>query len=241
MTEALYAAGSDISPHVHDRNTLAFAISGRFVERVGSETIHCEENTVLFIRAHEVHNEFFPEPTRLIIVETPALDLLRELRNSFERFRHLRDRRYRPLLLRIWNEIHRRDALAPVVVEAKLLELCAEVARAGNETAPRDRWQVCTQILLDTVGQEVDVEALAAATGFTVRSFLRRFRLHFGCSVQAYVRRLRIDIARARLLEEDVDLRTLALELGFYDQPHFSNAFKKAVGVTPSEYRLNPR
>jgi len=51
-----------------------------------------------------------------------------------------------------------------------------------------------------------------------------------------YVRTLRIEEA-ARLLEQDMPLSAIALVVGFYDQAHFSNAFKTVTGFTPSSYR----
>ena len=45
---------------------------------------------------------------------------------------------------------------------------------------------------------------------------------------------------RARYLlsgEPAVKLRTIASELGFCDEFHFSKAFKRAYGISPSEYR----
>jgi AraC family transcriptional regulator len=39
------------------------------------------------------------------------------------------------------------------------------------------------------------------------------------------------------LKETRVSLAGVAYELGFSSQGHFSTVFRKAVGVTPSEYR----
>lgn len=43
------------------------------------------------------------------------------------------------------------------------------------------------------------------------------------------------------LVGSDVSLSRLALELGFYDQPHFTRIFKAHVGCPPGEYRRRTR
>ena len=53
----------------------------------------------------------------------------------------------------------------------------------------------------------------------------------------ALLRRFRVQEAAARLAAGDaVDLASLALDLGYFDQPHFIRDFKSQVGRTPAQY-----
>ena len=69
----------------------------------------------------------------------------------------------------------------------------------------------------------------------------RGFRKAYGCSVGAYLRRLRLARAAERLAESEYTLAEIALEAGFADQSHFSNLFRRETGVSPSAFRRSVR
>jgi AraC-like DNA-binding protein len=49
--------------------------------------------------------------------------------------------------------------------------------------------------------------------------------------------RLRLQLARRQLTESNDAVGTIAQACGFYDQSHFTRAFKKYTGLTPLAYR----
>jgi AraC family transcriptional regulator len=59
--------------------------------------------------------------------------------------------------------------------------------------------------------------------------------------VGTYVRRLRVELAGRWLTDTDLPLAEIALAAGFCDQSHFSNLFRRIIGVTPSHYRRQAR
>ena len=65
----------------------------------------------------------------------------------------------------------------------------------------------------------------------------RVFHLTAGLSLRAYALRLRARRAAERLSSGARDLTRLALELGYADHSHFTNAFRREWGVTPSRFR----
>jgi AraC-like DNA-binding protein len=85
------------------------------------------------------------------------------------------------------------------------------------------------------------VDALAAELGVTVRTLQRRFDRHLGIGPKWVLRRCRIQDALG-VIEEggEVDWAALAVELGFADQSHFTNAFTALVGVPPGAYSSRP-
>jgi AraC-like DNA-binding protein len=52
-----------------------------------------------------------------------------------------------------------------------------------------------------------------------------------------YIAKIRIDKARALLVETDMDIKEIAYRLGFSNQQYFSTLFKKATNMSPSSYR----
>ncbi|MFI6869757.1 helix-turn-helix domain-containing protein [Nocardia sp. NPDC050406] len=70
-----------------------------------------------------------------------------------------------------------------------------------------------------------------------VRTLQRLFRRYVGASPKWVLRRYRLQDG-AHLLAEGrtTDLATLALELGYFDQAHFSKEFASEIGMPPLEY-----
>jgi AraC family transcriptional regulator len=55
------------------------------------------------------------------------------------------------------------------------------------------------------------------------------------------VRQRRIQFACGRLTATDAPLADVALAAGFCDQSHFTKAFRRVTGMTPSAYRMAKR
>ena len=65
----------------------------------------------------------------------------------------------------------------------------------------------------------------------------RVFHQIAGMSLRRYVGRLRVNVAADRLSRRAADLTELALDLGFADHSHFTNAFRREWGYSPSHLR----
>jgi AraC-like DNA-binding protein len=78
---------------------------------------------------------------------------------------------------------------------------------------------------------------LEAVTGLSRYELARQFRAHHGTSPYRYLLMRRLEAARKALRAGTTPLAELALDAGFADQAHFTRAFTKAYGLTPSRYR----
>lgn len=83
----------------------------------------------------------------------------------------------------------------------------------------------------------VSVESLAGACNISVSALERRFRKHLNKTPHQYINEVRLDNARQMLLETDQAIGTIAVETGFADHSHFTRAFTRKFGVTPSKAR----
>jgi AraC family transcriptional regulator len=66
--------------------------------------------------------------------------------------------------------------------------------------------------------------------------FARRFRSSTGCSPMGFVLRARIEAGRQMLSRGEPGIAAVAVALGFFDQSHFTRAFRRVVGVPPRTY-----
>lgn len=86
------------------------------------------------------------------------------------------------------------------------------------------------------------VEALAAASGRSVRELQRLFQSEVGISPKETIRRFRLQQAADRLhADPEAGCLELAMELGYFDQAHFARDFRSVVGVSPDAYRERVR
>ena len=86
------------------------------------------------------------------------------------------------------------------------------------------------------------VASLADDIGITRQQLARQFAHHVGIAPKTFARVMRAQAALARAdaaraaYPRDVDWSAIALDLGYYDQPHFIDDFKALTGMTPSRW-----
>jgi len=81
------------------------------------------------------------------------------------------------------------------------------------------------------------VSELAKAIGFSPRHFIRAFRETFHETPMQFVLNLRFQEAKKLLGSTNMPITEIALSCGFSHAQHFSGAFRKHVGISPSEFR----
>ena len=96
----------------------------------------------------------------------------------------------------------------------------------------------CTTLAFEVRGRSVlTIEGLAQVAGVSPRHFIRAFRESAGQTPLRFVYGLRLERAKEFLLDPRRTATEVALDCGFSHAQHFSTAFKKATGVTPSDFR----
>ena len=118
------------------------------------------------------------------------------------------------------------------------------VCSASDETSlPSDADPIRTsvgqiQVFIDEhAGEALSLDRLADRAHLSKYHFARVFQEATGRSPWSYVVEARIRRAKVLLRDDDLPLSQIALEAGFCDQSHLTNAFKKAEGKTPGQYR----
>lgn len=141
----------------------------------------------------------------------------------------------------------------PAVVEEATFALLGEVhvrlKETGSRPAPRRPRRPDTErdhaLLYERVRAEIfrryreplRLADLARAACTSPFHLCRVFSRASGFPVHRYVNRLRLLTALDILAERDVALTDLAADLGFASHSHFTLAFRRELGLTPSEFR----
>ncbi|HEY2341698.1 MAG TPA: AraC family transcriptional regulator [Chthoniobacteraceae bacterium] len=93
------------------------------------------------------------------------------------------------------------------------------------------------EFVLGSFGEPLSVKQMASRAHLSVSQFQREFRRLFGMTPSEYLLRVRLLMARRKLEETSDPVGTVALDCGFYDQSHFTRAFRLATGLRPLQYR----
>ena len=85
--------------------------------------------------------------------------------------------------------------------------------------------------------ETLPLQTIAEVVGLSRFHLCRHFRAATGTSIHQFQTRLRLREALRRLDDGASDLAALALDLGFADHSHFSDAFQQHFAIAPSQFR----
>jgi AraC-like DNA-binding protein len=91
------------------------------------------------------------------------------------------------------------------------------------------------QYIHEHLEENISLEKLASIIDFTPFHLVRQFQKHYGFPPHAYQIQQRLQQSK-KLLKQGHQVAQVANLTGFYDQSHFHRHFKRANGITPSQY-----
>ena len=101
----------------------------------------------------------------------------------------------------------------------------------------QDYIESAVQYIEDRCFYRLTVEDVADHVGVERTYLYRIFKRELGCSVSEYIQKRKINKAQTLLLESNITATEIANSLCFDSVSHFSKAFKRLTGFTPTEYR----
>jgi AraC-like DNA-binding protein/quercetin dioxygenase-like cupin family protein len=116
-------------------------------------------------------------------------------------------------------------------------ELISEYSDAVLEEVQEQNTEVknVCDFLENNYMKNIILNDLSDLTGVSKYHLLRSFTKQKGISPYSYLETIRISVAK-KLLEQGIAPIDVALQTGFADQSHFTNFFKKLIGLTPKKY-----
>jgi len=88
------------------------------------------------------------------------------------------------------------------------------------------------------LGEHLPLARIAGEAKLSPFHFAHVFKRLVGVAPHQYVMAQRLERAEALLTHSDWPIATIALELGYANQSHFSKAFHRLAGMTPLSCRL---
>lgn len=95
----------------------------------------------------------------------------------------------------------------------------------------------CICFMHENLSAKLSVADIAARVHVSPSRLSHLFKAETGMSIMSYLVRARLDEAKRLLASPDTSVAQVAEQVGFADAAHFSRSFKRAQGISPSDYR----
>lgn len=83
---------------------------------------------------------------------------------------------------------------------------------------------------------KVSAKELSSDFNYSEKQIRRLFLTHIGTSPKTFSRVVRVNYALKHLQNKPGSFADVAVQAGFFDQPHFNHDFKLICGLTPQDY-----
>ena len=102
----------------------------------------------------------------------------------------------------------------------------------------REQLQCALDYIEDNLCQDLDLDRIAASTGYSKYHFLRIFKAELGMTPGEYIRKRRITESAYEIADTEKAISQIGFEHGFNSKENFTRAFLGEHCIRPSEYRL---
>lgn len=242
FTEKAYASRATLPTHAHELSHFCFVLAGSYQEHIAAKRYERGPTALVFYPPDVSHGEEHFTRGRHFLVEIDFKGL--------EKIRDYGARLGEPVLVgsdsslwlaaRMYREFSERDGFSALVLESITTELLIAASRQDTRSPERKppAWlERVKEFLRENFSEPPGLDDLAKAVNIHPTHLARVFRQFERCTVGDYIREVRINYARERMLLSKEPLVEIALAAGFADQTHFTRSFKRITGMTPTEFR----
>lgn len=124
------------------------------------------------------------------------------------------------------------------LISLQLNELCSPSHQAlAVNTAMSEKMYKVHQFILDHLYENHSLTELARRVGTNEYTLKKEFKALFGNTVFGFWNDVKMENAQKLLTETRKDIQEISAIIGYKNPQHFSTAFKRKYGVTPSGFR----
>jgi branched-chain amino acid transport system substrate-binding protein len=134
-----------------------------------------------------------------------------------------------------WEELKEPEVLCLWITRA--LNGIIECLSASSQRKGADVRERVTRFIEAHLLEDLSVNRVARELGLGRSTLMHKLRNEYNLSLGECVEKARMDAAKHLLRNSPIPVSTVAQEVGYRDQSHFSRVFKKCVGQTPKDYR----
>jgi AraC family transcriptional regulator len=98
---------------------------------------------------------------------------------------------------------------------------------------------IIEKYISENIGNEISIESLAKLLKMSKFYFLKEFKKAKGITPYQYILQTKLERSRNLLENTAKNIAEISYDLGFSDQSHFTNLFKKYFGISPKKFKSN--
>lgn len=147
------------------------------------------------------------------------------------------------------RQINLEDNLSSILLESKVLELLYHTLREERQicqefpicVSDKEKILEARQILLDNIKTPPSLFELALRVGTNECKIKQGFKQLFNNTVFGVLSEYRINKANKYLRDTNSSIAEIAEKIGFEHQSSFCKAYKRHMGISPMQFRMNER
>jgi AraC-like DNA-binding protein len=253
------------SEHGHDFYELIFVSFGSGIQIINGKVMPMLQGDLFFMKPGERHSygsddeleiiNILIHPSALSKPDLKELFTLPGLKVQFDVNQHKRpykialapqhEHTVNGLCKRMKSEFHTKNPGWKLAVQASLTYILIAISRAWTlfgdnkaieelEPGPISK---AIAIIYKEYREQLYVSDLARRVHLSPKYFGDLFKENCGISVQNYINKRRIDLARIMLEDNKMNITEIGFEVGFEDPNYFARIFKKMYSISPRQYR----
>jgi AraC family transcriptional regulator len=242
VTENRFDPGLKIPDHEHAYAHFTLILEGGFSERYGDLAFDCPAGSMLLVPAGRVHSdEIWATGAHTVSVEmsTKLTARVNETTGVLREPSVLTGAQIQQRAARLQAEFHSVDPASLLALESIAMDILVMASRSQPKTdSDGPHWMPAVMHALhEHPRTSLSLGELSDLAGVHESHLARTFKRVHGCSIGEYVRWLRLEETKKDLRDTARTVADIGIDAGFYDQAHYSRAFRAAYGISPSGYR----
>lgn len=225
--------------HAHEHSHVTFILDGGNQEQRKGLELEATPGTVLLYNAEQQHrNLHTAHPSKNLNLELPAA-FFSTYHTALQPFSAAvcSQATAKFCLLKIYRECQLADVHSEATIHSLLLDLLSASLDDGVEKLAPSWVRLLRELLHDCWQETLSLQQLSQTLQLHPVTISKCFPRYFGCTLGDYQRQLKIAQAVRLIRETTLSLTQISYECGFFDQSHFTKAFKRVSGFLPRGYR----
>lgn len=238
-------------PHTHKYTELFYIVSGKGQFLIQEQIFPVDVNNLVIINPNVSHTEdsLNAQPLEYIVLGIDGVELATSANSNgqFCILDHFESVEIASCLRNILREMEQKNTGYEDICQAYMEILIIRLMRNTSLAVQTEASSMAGNRQCATVRRYIDLnfkeplslEQLADVAHMNKYYLSHAFKREYGVSPINYLISRRIDESKFLLAETDLSMSQIAQILGFSSLSYFSQAFRKANGTSPMEYRQN--